>query len=223
MKVITLITRRPELTRAAFKDYYEDHHAPLGTRHFPFEKYVRNHLVESNPDDVGFDCLMECWIDREKALVSLDGALGDLFAEDEARFMVNRGIGVDVVEHVVAGPPRAVDPRGVRKVAWLLAAGGIDRAEFLRLATKWGKELSETTGAARAVVDEVLPGHQSPLFAADAVLILWLGGADAPTPIDPPAGITVQAMLVLDSQETPPEELAAAYATKGPGATSASP
>ena len=31
MKVVTLIQRKPGTTRAAFKDYYEKNHAPLGS------------------------------------------------------------------------------------------------------------------------------------------------------------------------------------------------
>lgn len=69
-KVITLIPRKPGTTRAAFKDYYENNHAPLGTRYFPFDKYVRNHLVASHPEDLGFDVLMELWLDHGKAMAT---------------------------------------------------------------------------------------------------------------------------------------------------------
>ncbi len=61
MKVVTLIQRKPGTTRAAFKDYYEKNHARLGTRYFPFDKYVRNHLDSSEPADVPFDVYMEAF------------------------------------------------------------------------------------------------------------------------------------------------------------------
>src|SRR5579859_7193698 len=99
MKVITLIARKPGTSRAAFKAYYEENHAPLGTRYFPFDKYVRNHLVSSVPEDVGFDVLMESWLDRTKAMAILTGEIEGIFAEDEARFMdaPPRPEGIDLV------------------------------------------------------------------------------------------------------------------------------
>ena len=214
MKVITLITRRPELTRAAFRAYYENNHAPLGARYFPFQKYVRNHLTGSRPENVGFDCLMECWLDREKALASLDGKIGDIFTEDEGKFMVTRGIGVDVVERVLDGPARGVDPRGLRKLAFFLGnAGGIEREAFLDRVAEWGRALGADIGATRVVLDEVLPGQTPPpAFTADAVLTLWLDNNQALTP-RAPAGIQIRAALSLESEETTPAELAAAFGT----------
>ncbi len=213
MKVVTLIPRRPDITRAAFKAYYENNHAPLGSRYFPFEKYVRNHLVSSTPEDVGFDVLMESWLDRGKALASLTGETGRIFDEDEARFMnaPPRPEGFDSVEHVVQGPPRGVDPRGVRKIAWFLAADGVSKNAFLHKAADWGKALAAEAKATRVVIDDVAPGHKAALFTGDAVLTLWVDeGATAPA-VPPPEGVAVQAVLVLDSQETTPEELEANF------------
>jgi len=219
VKVITLITRRPELTRAAFRDYYETRHAPLGSRYFPFEKYVRNHVVGSVPADLGFDCLMECWLDRTKALDLLDGSVGAIFAEDEARFMVTRGVGVDVVEEVISGPPRGTDPRGIRKDALMLGgdAGGAGEP-FFRSARDWASEIAKRAGAActRMVLDRVLPGQAESGFPADAVLTAWRTGdraifRDAASP----AGIQIRATLELASEETTPAELAAAFGKTG--------
>jgi hypothetical protein len=213
MKVITLIARRPDLSRAQFRNYYEDHHAPLGTRYFPFEKYVRNHLAASQPDDVGFDVLMESWLDRAKAMAILTGEIDEIFAADEARFMnaPPRPEGIDVIEHVLAGPARAVDPRGLRKIAWFLKADGIDKADFLERAAQWGKTLAAEAQATRGEIDETAPGHKSPFFTGDAILMLWVG-ADTPAPVaPPPEGVAVQAALVLESEETTPEELQANF------------
>jgi hypothetical protein len=44
-KNIALLSRRAELTRAQFRDYYETRHAPLAIGYFPFTRYVRNHLL----------------------------------------------------------------------------------------------------------------------------------------------------------------------------------
>jgi hypothetical protein len=213
MKVITLIARRPGTSRAAFKAYYENNHAPLGTRYFPFDKYVRNHLVSSVPEDLGFDVLMESWLDRAKALGILTGEVERIFDEDEARFMnaPPRPAGLDVVEYVVQGKPRGVDPRGVRKIAWFLKADGLAKNQFLHKAADWSKVLAGEAKAARATIDDVAPDHESPFFTGDAILTLWVDKATAAPTVPPPAGIRVQATLVLDSQETPPEELKANF------------
>jgi EthD domain len=112
MKVVTLIQRKPGTTRAAFKDYYEKNHAPLGTRYFPFDKYVRNHLDSSEPADVPFDVYMEAFLDRPRALALLTGNAhaAKLFDDDEKRFMnaPPRPEGFDAEERLVSGPPRGL-------------------------------------------------------------------------------------------------------------------
>jgi hypothetical protein len=214
MKVITLIARRPDLTRAAFRAYYENNHAPLGARYFPFQKYVRNHLTGSRPETVGFDVLMECWLDRDKAMAVLDGKVAEIFAEDEARFMnaPPRPEGVDVVERVLDGPARGVDPRGLRKQAFFMAnTTGIENEAFLDRVAEWGRALGADVDATRVVLDEILPGQKTPaLFTADAILTLWVDDNQALSP-RPPSGIQIRAALALESEETTPAELAAAF------------
>jgi hypothetical protein len=211
-KVITLIARKHGTTREQFKDYYEQNHAPLGTRYFPFDKYVRNHLKESVPADVGFDVLMECWLEQEKAYAILTGDVIEIFDEDEARFMhaPPRPVGVDAIEHLVVGPPRGVDPRGTPKAAiFIKNIGGQDGTAFYERVAAWGRELAKETGATRVIMDEVLPGHISTLFKGDSVLHLW--GPTALPHLEAPAGLHVEQVMTLDSQETPPEELAANF------------
>jgi hypothetical protein len=214
-KVITLIARRKDLTRAQFKDYYEQNHAPLGTRYFPFDKYVRNHVNESVPADVGFDVLMECWLEQEKAYAILTGEIVEIFDADEARFMnaPPRPVGVDAIEHLIVGPPRGVDPRGTPKIAiFIKNIGGLDDTAFYERVAAWGRELAAQTGASRVIMDEVLPGHVSTLFKGDSVLHLW--GPTALPALEPPAGLHVEQAMTLDSQETPPDELAANFGTR---------
>jgi hypothetical protein len=211
-KVITLIARKHGTTRAQFKDYYEQNHAPLGARYFPFDKYVRNHLNESVPADVGFDVLMEAWLDQEKAYAILTGEVVKIFDEDEARFMhaPPRPVGVDAVEHLIFGPPRGVDPRGTPKVTLFIKnSGGLDETAFQERVAAWGRELAKETGADRAIMDEVVPGHVSTLFKGDALLHLW--GPTAIPDLEPPAGLHVEMAMTLDSQETPPEDLKANF------------
>ena len=212
-KVITLIARKPGTTREAFKDYYEQNHAPLGTRYFPFDKYVRNHLSASVPDDVGFDVYMECWLDQEKAYAILTGEIVQIFDEDEARFMnaPPRPAGVDSNERLVLGPARGVDPRGTSKIAFMVSntAGGDLKAFYDRVAD-WGRRLGADSGATRVTLDEIIPGHDAPLFKSDAVLHLWIGHR-VEIKTEPPAGVRIDAVLMLDSQETPLEDLKANF------------
>jgi hypothetical protein len=213
MKVVTLIQRKPGTTRAAFKDYYEKNHAPLGTRYFPFDKYCRNHLDASEPADVPFDVYMEAWLDRTKALGLLTGDIAKVFDDDEKRFMnaPPRPEGFDAEERLVFGPPRGIDPRGTPKTAFFVTnTGGAKPKAFFDAVAEWGKALGEETNAIRVMMDEVIPGHSVSFFKSDAVLVLWTGHTFTATP-KAPDGIKVDAMLALDSQETSKEDLAANF------------
>jgi hypothetical protein len=213
MKVVTLIQRKPGTTRAAFKDYYEKNHAPLGTRYFPFDKYVRNHLDSSEPADVPFDVYMEAFLDRTKALGLLNGDVARIFDEDEKRFMnaPPRPEGFDAEERLVSGPPRGVDPRGTPKSAFFISnTGGAEPRAFFDAVAAWGKVLGAETNAVRVMLDEVIPGHSVKFFHSDAVLVLWTGHTFTTTP-KAPAGTRIDAMLALDSQETSPEDLKANF------------
>jgi hypothetical protein len=216
-KMITPITRRPELSRAAFRDYYETRHAPLGTRYFPFEKYVRNHLTGSTPDGVGFDCLMECWIDHGRAMEVLTGDIDRLFLDDEARFMVTRGIGIAVEERTLAGPPRGVDPPGVRKEILLVRKPeGESHDGFVARLTEWGKSLAGRIGQAisRLTLDAVKPEADRPV-PVDAFVTAWVAeGPGIFQGVELPAGVTVTAIVRADSCETPPETMKAAFAAQ---------
>ena len=133
--------------------------------------------------------------------------------------MVNRGVGVDVEERLIAGDPRTVDPRGIRKEALMLSAdAGLDRNEFLSRARTWAEEIAYVAENAceRLVLDEVLPGQDEAGFPAQAVLTAWrANGGDILRDAVPPAGIKIRSTLLLDSQETTPAELAAAFGKTG--------
>jgi hypothetical protein len=213
MKVVTLIQRKPGTTRAAFKDYYEKNHAPLGTRYFPFTKYVRNHLDSSEPADVPFDVYMEAFLDRTKAMGLLTGDVLRIFDEDEARFMnaPPRPEGFDAEERLISGPPRDVDPRGTPKTAFFVSnTAGAEPKAFFDAVAGWGKALGEEVNAVRVMLDEVIPGHSVKFFRSDAVVMLWTGHTFTAVP-KAPEGTTIDAMLALDSQETTPEELKANF------------
>jgi len=216
VKLVNLVTRRADLTRAAFRDYYESHHAPLGTQYFPFEKYVRNHLLDSDPQDVGFDCVMECWLDHQKALGLLDGPAGEIFAEDEGKFMAQRALGVEVEEILLAGSPRDLDTPQLRKETLMLGRSPVlDRGAFDEKVAAFGRELSKQSGAGlmRLVFDKVTTPDTSAL-GADALLTAWFkDGAGKLPQIALPKGVTLVARVTTQPHETTASQLAAAFGT----------
>jgi len=213
MKRVNLIRRKPGTTREAFRDYYENNHAPLGSRYFPFEKYRRNHLIASIPEDVGFDVVMENHIDLELRKKVFDAEVDKIFAADEARFMdaPPRPAGVQVVEHLLTGFPQGVDRPGQPKAGWLISADGVDQTDFVEAAKAWGRELAAQTQAERSILDVVTFRSEGTRFTADALLTLWLPQSRMPARAKPPKGVKVQAQLLMAAYETTPEDLKANY------------
>jgi hypothetical protein len=76
--------------------------------------------------------------------------------------------------------------------------------------------LGEEVNAVRVMLDEVIPGHSVTFFHSDAVLQLWTGHTFTATP-KAPAGLKIDAMLALDSQETSPEDLKANFGKRDMG------
>jgi uncharacterized protein (TIGR02118 family) len=101
IKLITLIPRKPGMSREAFIDYYENHHAPLTQALFPQAvKYVRNYPTSDNLHYAGaaisgavpFDAVTEHWFadqaayDAMMANFAADPEKFRVLSEDEARF-----------------------------------------------------------------------------------------------------------------------------------------
>lgn len=74
-------------------DYYENHHAPLGTSLSPpMMDYRRNYPIWSSPDPSRFDVMTEIWHDaRATFKVQIENVqkspAREIIGEDEARFM----------------------------------------------------------------------------------------------------------------------------------------
>jgi len=72
LKSIVLLKRNPELSPEQFRKRYEEVHAPLGKKLFPFmRKYVRRYIIAApfSPADTEpkFDCITEEWLDDTEA------------------------------------------------------------------------------------------------------------------------------------------------------------
>lgn len=197
MKSVCTFLRREGLTRQEFQDYYENHHAPLGQSHFPFTRYVRNH-VENMPD-VPFETITEFWADDLAELGRLlEGPIGRIMAEDEAKCMQRDRCQAATVDEFILSEGASTNATGLRDVA--LIRYGADRIEGEEAAHNWGASVgSEQTGV---TLDRLHPlaGEQS--FPADA--LLWLPDfSQAP---QPPATLDVTIVRVRRC-ETPLSEL----------------
>jgi len=92
IKTISLIKRRPDITRDAFREHYETVHAPLALPHMTgLSRYVRYHLTDEIVGEAGFDVLSGFWYqDAEsvaKLMETLQGEAGKPILADELTFM----------------------------------------------------------------------------------------------------------------------------------------
>lgn len=128
IKAVCLMKRRPGMSAAAFREYYENHHARIGEAVFPGRaiRYVRRYLKPlEHSRDFGhanheaanlsqqYDVIMEVWFKNEQtmdeAFEILAGAkLRRFIEQDEANLFAPGGIQiyfVDEYESPLAGRP----------------------------------------------------------------------------------------------------------------------
>ena len=97
IKLVTLLTRKADLTREAFIEHYETHHRRIGEKYLSgyATKYQRRYLnvaesANHAPLELPFDVLMEIWfpdqdrMDAAMALIASESAQAEISA-DEAR------------------------------------------------------------------------------------------------------------------------------------------
>lgn len=224
-KSLGILSHRPDLSREYFQRYYETSHAPLGMRHYPFAKYVRNHVLgESDP---GFDTISEFWLDGRRTDERFDPVkAGAIMDQDEMKFMdrSNKRAG-PLMEYLLFGPARGVETEPVHKRAMLLTrSAALTDEAFLGLAADFGQQVCAANGPAifRAMLDVVrtLPGGGGvasasvPYLAIPHAGILWYWLEEnrrLDSVPEPPPGVSVTAAVSMVSHETSPELLATAY------------
>jgi uncharacterized protein (TIGR02118 family) len=71
-KILLFMKRRPDISVEAFRDYYENRHAPLCQKYASgMKRYIRRYVdpqphPETGPcDNLGFDVITELWFDDE--------------------------------------------------------------------------------------------------------------------------------------------------------------
>ena len=135
IRTLSLIKRRPDITRDAFRDHYETVHAPLALPYMEgLERYVRYHLEAERLGEVGFDVISAFWYRDAESTAKLMEILasdeGKPILEDELTFMdkpANRFFPVserllvdgeegDVHDWILVRKPEALDRSEASKV-----------------------------------------------------------------------------------------------------------
>ena len=211
-KVLGFIPRRTDLSRAAFRDYYETQHVLLALCHIRgFSKYVRNHVVSGLPQEPGFDCLPEWWFDEPQVAADIaawvSSPAGEVLHRDEANFMDRPHMAsCPVSEQILFGPPRAVEPWVTRKLGLMVThAKSTSPGGFADELARFGNDLIRRNEGAitRVGLDVPLDSRQP-----DAQLhaLFWIWPAASATSIDVPqlgTAIGRVAEITFDAIETP--------------------
>jgi uncharacterized protein (TIGR02118 family) len=196
MKSICALAHRPDLDRETFQHYYEERHAPLGIRHFPFTRYVRNHLLDA--PEIGFDTISEFWADDIAATAALmEGPIGETMRKDEERFMDRTRIAPGGAEEHVLSPGACASAAGERFAVLVRKLSG-DGTAFRDAVLGWAREI-----AARApgVSIDFVQSWREPSFPAEAVLWTPL----MPEGVSAPFGHT--RIVRVRRAETAPQDL----------------
>lgn len=212
IKILGFIPRRNDLTRAAFRDYYETRHVVLALKNIrSFAKYVRNHVVQGVPQDPDFDCLPEWWFDGPEIATQIAewvaSPAGIVLRNDEANFMNQSHMAsCGVTEQLLFGPPRSPEAGIVRKIGFLLSrAPASTSSDFESELARFGQEvLRRNQGALTRVSLDVPVDPLQKDLRLNA--LLWVWPSSAATPLDlPQVGTSVSRMtrITFDSIESP--------------------
>ena len=210
LKVIALIKRRGDLSRAEFRQHYEEIHVPLALRHLDqFSKYVRNHVTaEVAGGPAGFDCLTEIWYADQTALqrvlTYLQSAAAEPIRRDELAFMAKpENVFFPVEEHVVL--EHGSTPSTALSKIVVLAARPPDesvdafRRRYEATLSAWLDGLPQVL---RCVHNTVLP---SAAAAApwDIITMLWYAAGSPVAPWHAPGGVGRGLLVGVCECETP--------------------
>lgn len=215
MKGSCLLTRRAGMTRQAFREYYESSHAPLGMRYFPFQKYLRNHVLESS-SEIDFDVIMESYFSDQVDVAAINnGDVRSIMDIDERAFMTQDMIrSASVDEQVLRGPPIDIAAPGTRRLMLLLnLRDPAIQPSLDEIVRPWATDLACLAGVERVTLDtarQQVAGYGG--FPYAAILSLWLEGSiPSVNTLAAPDPLKLETCVLTQVYETPPEELAARY------------
>lgn len=91
IKAMSFLKRKENISHEEFSRHYEEVHAPLAMRYFPFKRYIRNYVDPATADELGFDCITEVWFetmeDCEAAAAFTASENYKVISDDEEKFM----------------------------------------------------------------------------------------------------------------------------------------
>lgn len=110
--------RKPDITRAEFRDHYENSHVPLALKSFPqIVEHRRNYPCEGGaffPEGVSqpWDCVAEIWFEDRRYFDTMMNFLSDAVAsteitKDGAAFLDGAKCGMLLVDEMVTHPQRS--------------------------------------------------------------------------------------------------------------------
>ncbi len=215
MKNVILVNRLDGMSRDAYRDHYETVHAPLGAKYFHFHKYVRSHVVESETDDVEFDCYGEFWPAASAAETAevLKGPVAQIMVDDRALFMSTRRTGGNVEEVLLAGAPRGIDPlRTRREILLLRRRPEASRDDYDAALRAIAEDLVVAGRAKRVILDRPVAGGPGlGNIQADGILQIWPTGTAAVLRGLSHSTFDSFGWVATESYETPPEQLHASF------------
>lgn len=178
MKSVSFVSRRTDLDRAGFRDYYEATHCWLAMQHFPFLGYTRNHLV-GHPE-LDFDCISE--FESPAYLNDVDvmnSRSRYLVMDDELQFMDPARIRVaGVRRHTLITPSRSI-PAGQLDSRVLLLE--YDQEPLLALVQQLAEELAATRTDLHGMRLDLL--DNDPRYPLPCNALLWLDKLDRSEPM----------------------------------------
>jgi uncharacterized protein (TIGR02118 family) len=87
IKVVALLRRRPDLSRAQFLDYWRTAHAPVVGELPGLRRYIQNHPIEHR-NEWPYDGSAELWFDSVGDVArAFAGPAADAMREDERSFV----------------------------------------------------------------------------------------------------------------------------------------
>lgn len=217
LKLLSVKTRLPGTTRAAFRRHYEERHVPLGLGfidRFRWRKYARNHVVAVQAGAVDFDCLTEFWFgspaDHEATRAFAATPEFRVLDEDDERFLdVTRRLSFPLEEHSIAGDRPAHDAVGTRRFAAIFAcpepaaAGG-----FAQSISAEARRIAASPGFAGTRVSLDLRAATGPRPSELAAIVSsWSAPGSSPVRLSGWSGHAPYAEIELEVVETPAERL----------------
>jgi uncharacterized protein (TIGR02118 family) len=143
-KVIALITRRPDMTRVEFVEYYANNHVKLVWRVFPWTADYRRNFIDLSQSIIApglrapdFDSITEMWFqDRagyERMLAAhAEPELDKIMVADEGRFMDRTKTRFFIVdEYGATSAGDATNAPKFKAMAVMAKKPGLTRAEFI--------------------------------------------------------------------------------------------